>query len=68
MTTNDWQEELRTWETMHLCPLGRYNATYVLPGFAYLPGEWVPMSERYSAMLQHRWAFTAASLRQQRAA
>jgi len=50
--------EVTEWETRYLNTCGRYRSPEI-EGFPYRYGQWVPVNERYSAMLEHRWALRA---------
>jgi hypothetical protein len=49
------QDKISTWEQANLDQNGRYTGPN-LTGFPYQQGEHVPVTERYSAMLEHRRA------------
>ena len=51
------------WENKHLLSTGHYAGPDLTDkGFPYRPGEYVPIDQRWSAMLAHQWAQRALSM------
>ena len=60
-TPSTWQSALQQWESDNLTQTGRYIGMTCLDrfGFRYRGFEYVPITERYSAMMQHSRAMRA---------
>ena len=58
MATAEWSIALAQWDDAHTDGTGHYIGSDLTGyGFRYSPGEYVPVTVRYSAMLQWNWAF-----------
>lgn len=56
-------EKCRIWQETYINSIGKYIGQ-TLPGFPYKPGEYIPVTVRYSAMLEHQRACKVAKYNQ----
>lgn len=60
--TDMYWKQIENWETNNLDPIGNYIGPDLSElGFPYKRGEWVPVHQRYSAMLEWQHASTIKS-------
>lgn len=60
-----WKDAIATWERQNLDQVGNYIGEDLSElGFSYRPGQWVPVTSRYSAMVEHQVAKKRQRFRQ----